>query len=54
MTLGYTLARTDIIVPHMGAQGFWIGLIAGLTTAAVLFALRLRYVQKAGAVHSAL
>ncbi|WP_299805233.1 MATE family efflux transporter [uncultured Shewanella sp.] len=54
MTLGYTLARTDIIVPHMGAQGFWIGLIAGLTTAAVLFAARLRYVQKQGVVHSAI
>ncbi len=48
MTLGYTLARTDLIVPAMGAQGFWIGLIAGLTTAAILFAMRLRYIQKSG------
>ncbi|PMG47412.1 MATE family efflux transporter [Shewanella sp. 10N.286.52.B9] len=46
MTLGYILARTDIIVPAMGAHGFWIGLIAGLTSAAVLFALRLIYIQK--------
>ncbi|WP_064792225.1 MATE family efflux transporter [Shewanella woodyi] len=48
MLLGYILARTDLIVPAMGAHGFWIGLIAGLTTAAVLFALRLRYIQKRG------
>lgn len=46
MTVGYVLARTDIIVPAMGAHGFWIGLIAGLTTAAILFALRLKYIQK--------
>ncbi|QQX78334.1 MATE family efflux transporter [Shewanella sp. KX20019] len=52
MTLGYTLARTDILVPAMGAQGFWIGLIAGLTTAAILFAMRLRYIQKRGAILS--
>ncbi|RTR33620.1 MATE family efflux transporter [Shewanella atlantica] len=48
MVLGYVLARTDLIVPSMGAHGFWIGLIAGLTSAAVLFALRLRYIQKSG------
>ena len=52
MTLGYTLARTDIIAPHMGAQGFWIGLIAGLTAAAIMFAARLRYIQKQGVIHS--
>ncbi|MCC4831831.1 MATE family efflux transporter [Shewanella sp. 10N.7] len=48
MTLGYTLARTDLIVPAMGAHGFWIGLIAGLTSAAILFAIRLRYIQTSG------
>lgn len=48
MVIGYILARTDIVVPAMGAQGFWIGLIAGLTSAAILFALRLRYIQKSG------
>ncbi|MCL2919210.1 MATE family efflux transporter [Shewanella litorisediminis] len=46
MTLGYTLAYTDWLVPAMGAHGFWTGLIAGLTTAAALFAIRLRYIQK--------
>ncbi|QYJ77421.1 MATE family efflux transporter [Shewanella acanthi] len=46
MTLGYTLAYTDIIVPAMGAHGFWTGLVAGLTCAALLFFIRLRYIQK--------
>ncbi|MCZ4339517.1 MATE family efflux transporter [Shewanella colwelliana] len=45
MLLGYLLAQTNIIVPAMGAHGFWIGLIAGLTSAALLFALRLKYIQ---------
>jgi multidrug resistance protein, MATE family len=46
MTLGYTLTFTDLIVPAIGVFGFWTGLIAGLTSAAILFAIRLRYVQK--------
>ncbi|MGZ9898536.1 MATE family efflux transporter [Shewanella gaetbuli] len=46
MTLGYVLAYTDIIVPQMGAHGFWIGLIAGLTSAAVLFGWRLKVIQQ--------
>ncbi|MCL1065661.1 MATE family efflux transporter [Shewanella olleyana] len=54
MTLGYILARTDIIVPAMGAHGFWIGLIAGLTSAAVLFAIRLRYIQTSGKLKAAI
>ncbi|TMN33240.1 MATE family efflux transporter [Pseudoalteromonas sp. S2755] len=35
-TLGYVLAKTDLITPAMGPQGFWIGIIIGLSTAAVL------------------
>lgn len=54
MVIGYTLARTDLVVPAMGAQGFWIGLIAGLTSAAILFAFRLRYIQRSGFKSSAL
>ncbi|MBR9727903.1 MATE family efflux transporter [Shewanella intestini] len=45
MSLGYTLAYTDWLTAPMGAHGFWIGLIAGLTTAAILFAGRLIYIQ---------
>ncbi|MDY0189733.1 MAG: MATE family efflux transporter [Desulfuromonas sp.] len=29
---------------HWGAQGFWIGLICGLTSAAIMMVLRLRYI----------
>ncbi|CAM3971589.1 MATE family efflux transporter [Shewanella aquimarina] len=46
MVLGYLLAETDLLVPAMGAHGFWIGLIAGLTSAALLFALRLKHIQR--------
>lgn len=36
-TLGYILGRTDLIVPAMGAQGFWWGIVFGLTSASVMF-----------------
>ena len=36
----YILARTDWIVPAMGARGVWIGFIVGLTVAAVLLLWR--------------
>jgi MATE family multidrug resistance protein len=39
--LGYILAKTDWIVPMMGAAGFWIGLIAGLSNAALWLTIRL-------------
>ena len=46
MPLGYTLAMTDFIVPHLGAQGFWIGFVASLTTAASLLVYRMINLQK--------
>lgn len=46
VSVGYTLGGTDLIVDAMGAQGYWLGLIAGLTSAAILFTLRLRQIQK--------
>jgi MATE family multidrug resistance protein len=39
--LGYILAYKDWLVPSMGASGFWIGLIAGLSHAAFWLLLRL-------------
>ncbi|MBB1486057.1 MATE family efflux transporter [Oceanospirillum sediminis] len=42
MGLGYVLALTDIIVPAQGVSGFWYGLIAGLSCAAILLCWRLR------------
>ncbi|ATC94703.1 multidrug resistance protein, MATE family [Pseudoalteromonas tunicata] len=35
-SLGYVLARTDLIVEPLGPHGFWLGIIVGLTIAAVL------------------
>lgn len=46
LTVGYILGRTDWWVPRMGAAGFWIGFISGLTVAAVMLTIRLRYVSK--------
>ncbi|WP_338292886.1 MATE family efflux transporter [Planctobacterium marinum] len=46
LTLGYMLAMTDIIVPAMAAAGFWVGIILGLTVAAILLSLRIRFIQK--------
>ncbi|GLX82330.1 putative multidrug resistance protein NorM [Thalassotalea eurytherma] len=45
LSFGVVLAMTDIIVPKMGAAGFWIGFISGLTVAAILLAWRLKIVQ---------
>ncbi|MCK5649661.1 MAG: MATE family efflux transporter, partial [Gammaproteobacteria bacterium] len=39
--LGYTLALTDIITDAMGAKGFWIGLLSGLSLSAILMTFRL-------------
>ncbi|EAQ31478.1 MULTISPECIES: MATE family efflux transporter [Idiomarina] len=46
LTVGYILGRTDWWVPRMGAAGFWIGFISGLTVAAVMLTIRLRFVSK--------
>ncbi len=38
----FILARTDFLVPAMGAEGIWIGLIAGLLVAAILLLMRVK------------
>lgn len=43
LPIGYCLALTDLIVPAMGPQGFWIGLLSGLTAAAIMLSLRLLF-----------
>lgn len=40
--VGIILGLTDWVTPRMGPQGFWLGIILGLTTAAGMLALRLR------------
>lgn len=41
LPLGYVLTFTDLLGSALGAAGFWIGLTVGLSSAAVLLALRL-------------
>lgn len=43
---GYLLSLTDILVPAMGPSGFWIGFIIGLTFAAIMAVLRIRWLHK--------
>ncbi|ODY31175.1 MATE family efflux transporter [Vibrio parahaemolyticus] len=43
---GYILGRTDWIVEPMGAQGFWLGFIIGLTAAALMLGVRLRWMHR--------
>ena len=45
LPLGYILGMTDWLVEPMGAEGFWIGITVGLTTAAVLLGQKLRTTQ---------
>ncbi|PKM19665.1 MAG: MATE family efflux transporter [Gammaproteobacteria bacterium HGW-Gammaproteobacteria-15] len=40
--LGAVLGLTNLLVPAMGAHGFWIGIIVGLSVAAVLLAIILK------------
>ncbi|WP_211236258.1 MATE family efflux transporter [Aliagarivorans marinus] len=42
LPVGYTLGLTDKVVDAMGAAGFWVGIIVGLTAAAIMMSLRLR------------
>ncbi|MGR5068177.1 MULTISPECIES: MATE family efflux transporter [Vibrio] len=45
LPMGYILGRTNWIVEPMGAQGFWLGFIIGLTSAAILLGVRLRWMH---------
>ncbi|WP_028025479.1 MATE family efflux transporter [Enterovibrio calviensis] len=44
--MGYVLGMTDWIVEPMGAYGFWIGIIIGLTSAAIMLGMRLQWIRK--------
>lgn len=43
---GYVLGLTDLAVPMLGVKGLWIGLILGLTVAAVLLNWRLARISR--------
>lgn len=46
LPLGYSLALTDFWGTPLGAKGFWISLIIGLSVAAVLLGIRLHKVTQ--------
>lgn len=46
LSSGYVMALTDIFGPAQGASGFWVGIILGLTVAALLLSLRIRHIQR--------
>ena len=41
LPLGYTLARTDWLLPAIAARGFWVGLVVGLSLAGIALTTRL-------------
>ncbi len=45
LPLGYILGMTDLLGAALGARGFWIGLIAGLSSAALLLCWRLAVIS---------
>ena len=46
LPLGYVLTFTDWLIPALGASGFWLALIVGLTCACIPLTLRLWYFQR--------
>ncbi len=53
LPLGYILGLTDWLTPPMAAQGFWIGLISGLSVSAILLSLRLHLITRSSSVQLA-
>lgn len=43
---GYVLGRTDLVVPAMGAAGFWVGYIVALSFCAICYMARLHYLHR--------
>ncbi|MAL98449.1 MAG: MATE family efflux transporter [Alteromonadaceae bacterium] len=48
LPLGYVLTFTDMLVPALGAAGFWVGLTVGLASASILLGTRLFRYQPYG------
>lgn len=46
LSTGIVLGRTDLLVPMMGAAGFWVALVIGLTIGAILLLYRLRIIAR--------
>lgn len=43
---GYILGLTDFLIERLGVYGFWIGFIIGLSSAAIMLGLRLKWMHK--------
>ncbi|GEM80646.1 MATE family efflux transporter [Vibrio superstes] len=46
LPIGYVLGSTDWLFEPMGAHGYWYGFIIGLTTAAVLLSMRIKWMHR--------
>ncbi|WP_341663414.1 MATE family efflux transporter [Vibrio sp.] len=46
LPMGYLLGMTNWIVEPMGAEGFWIGFIIGLSSAAFMLGIRLHWMHR--------
>lgn len=46
LPMGLLLALSDFLIPALGARGFWIGFICGLTAAAIMLGWRVKYIQR--------
>jgi MATE family multidrug resistance protein len=46
LPLGFLLGRTNLIVPALGAHGFWIAIIVSLIVTAMFLLLRLRWRER--------
>ncbi len=51
LPLGFVLARTDWLVPAIGAQGFWVALVVGLSLTCILLTRRLYVIASRPLVH---
>lgn len=45
LPVGVLLGLTDYVLPQLGAAGFWIGIIIGLSVAALLMFMRVKVIQ---------
>ncbi len=52
LPMGIVLGRSDLLVPMMGAAGFWAALVIGLTIGAILLLYRLRIIARRHLCHN--
>jgi MATE family multidrug resistance protein len=50
LPLGFVLARTDLLVPAMGAAGFWTAIVLSLALLSLVYLWRLRRLHRLGSL----